>query len=112
MAQVNSSCSWDRYSAQDNCVYVRSLFKMLNDRGLKTGVIANKVSWASIFGLDTYCPEIKDSLLAWLPSSYEQNKLPNFDHYSQIGGWIQPFCKYYAVKSVCGRTYFVNYYPQ
>lgn len=71
---------------------------MLNDRGLKTGVIANKVSWASIFGLDTYCPEIKDSLLAWLPSSYEQNKLPNFDHYSQIGGWIQPFCKYYAVK--------------
>ena len=85
---------------------------MLNDRGLKTGVVANKISWASIFGLDTSCPEVKDSLLAWIPSEYEQNKQPNFEHYTPFGGWQQPFCKFYMSKNICGRLYFLSYYPQ
>ena len=55
------------------------------------------------FGSVGSCPEVKDSLLWWVPSNADQNGRPDFENYSKIGGWDNPYMKLFKVIQICNE---------
>ena len=73
------------------------------------GFAAIKSEWEYIFGDQLSCQQLNSSSLWWAPQE-QQQFVPSFDDYVQIGGWKQPYMKLFNQTSICGMDAALNYY--
>lgn len=67
-------------------------------------------SWPTVFGTVDGCPEVGFTPLWWFPVGDENDGIPSFAKYHQIGGWKTPSMKAYNTFAVCGATGVISYY--